>query len=64
MARYTSPPGTYEPLRKELLEDPALTDAEARLIIYLATKPDGWGSSTRCSCKPRSAAAPTGSRPP
>ncbi len=42
MARYTSPPGTFEPLRKELMEDPALTDAEARLIMYLVTKPDGW----------------------
>jgi hypothetical protein len=42
MARYTSPPGTFEPLRKELLEDPELTDAEARLIIYLVTKPAGW----------------------
>ena len=42
MARYTSPPGTYECLRKDLLEDPTLTDAEARLICYLATKPDGW----------------------
>jgi hypothetical protein len=41
-ARYTSPPGTFEPLRKELLEDPTLGDAEARLICYLVTKPDGW----------------------
>ena len=44
---HTSPPGTYERLWKDLHEDPALTDAEVRLIMYLATLPDGWEIHSR-----------------
>ena len=42
MARHYSPPGTYERIYKHLLEDPTITDAEARLICYLATLPPDW----------------------
>jgi hypothetical protein len=42
MARHYSPPGTYERVRKSVLEDPSLTNAEFRLALYLATKPDRW----------------------
>jgi hypothetical protein len=42
MARHTSPPGTYERIWKDLLEDWTLTDAERSLMVYLATLPDGW----------------------
>ena len=42
MARYYSPPGTFEAIRKSVLEDPSLTDAEFRLALYLVTKEPGW----------------------
>ena len=42
MARHYSPPGTFESIRKSLLEDPTFTDAEFRLLCYLATKPKDW----------------------
>ena len=42
MARHYSPPGTYERIRKSVLEDPTLTNAEFRLALYLVTKPDRW----------------------
>ena len=42
MARHYSPPGTYERIRKSVLEDPSLTNAEFRLALYLVTKPDRW----------------------
>jgi hypothetical protein len=42
MARYTSPPGTFERIYKWVLEDPTLTNAEFRLVCYLAGKPPGW----------------------
>jgi hypothetical protein len=42
VARHYSPPGTFERIRKSVLEDPTFTNAEFRLVCYLATKPDGW----------------------
>ena len=42
MARHYSPPGTYEKIRKDVIEDPTWTPAEFRLAVYLAAKPDGW----------------------
>ena len=42
MARHYSPPGTYERIRKSVLEDPSLTNPEFRLALYLTTKPDRW----------------------
>src|SRR5438034_11021858 len=42
MARYTSPPGTFEAVRKEVLEDPTWHPAAFRVALYLVTKPDGW----------------------
>jgi MarR family len=39
---YRSPDGTWECILKSVLEDPALTNAEFRLLLYLATKPPGW----------------------
>lgn len=42
MARHYSPPGTYEAIRKEVIEDPTWTLAEFRLVIWLAAKRDGW----------------------
>jgi hypothetical protein len=34
--------GTYEKILRSVLDDPTLTDAEARLIGHLATRPPGW----------------------
>jgi hypothetical protein len=39
---YRSPGGTYECILKSVLEDPTLTNAEFRLLLYAATKQDGW----------------------
>jgi hypothetical protein len=44
---YRSPPGTFEPVLKSILEDPALSDAEFRVALYLATKPEGWAAKPR-----------------
>jgi hypothetical protein len=33
---------TFEPIKTSILVDPTITDAEMRLIVYLATKPPGW----------------------
>jgi hypothetical protein len=42
MARHYSPPGTFEAIRKEVIEDPTWTPAEFRLVIWLAAKRAGW----------------------
>ena len=42
MARHYSPPGTFEAIRKEVIEDPTWTLAAFRLALYLTAKPDGW----------------------
>jgi hypothetical protein len=42
MARHYSPPGTFEAIRKEVIEDPTWTAAAFRLAVYLTAKPDGW----------------------
>lgn len=33
---------TYEKILSAVLDDPTLTDAEARLLLYLARRPPGW----------------------
>ena len=38
--RYRSPEGTYERILKSALEDDRLTDAEFRVLLHLATKPE------------------------
>ena len=44
MARHRSPPGRWEPIRKNIIEDATWgkTPAAFQLAIYLAAKPDGW----------------------
>jgi hypothetical protein len=44
---YRSPPGTYECILKAVLENPEFSDAEFRVLLYLATKPAGWIASER-----------------
>lgn len=39
---YRSPDGTWERIRKSVLEDYSLTGDEARLLNYAAAKPAGW----------------------
>jgi hypothetical protein len=39
---YHSPGGTYECILKSVLEDPSLTNAEFRVLLYAVTKQDGW----------------------
>jgi hypothetical protein len=39
---YRSPEGTYEKVLKDVMEDPDLTPVEFRVLLYLATKPEGW----------------------
>src|SRR5580692_6058032 len=34
--------GTYEKILKSVLDDRTITDAEARLVMYLAARPPGW----------------------
>jgi hypothetical protein len=41
-APYRSKPGTYERIYKAVLEDPELTNAEFRVLLYGATKQRGW----------------------
>jgi DNA-binding MarR family transcriptional regulator len=38
--RYRSPEGTYECIRKTAMEDASLTDAEFRVLLHLAGKPE------------------------
>ena len=42
MIGYRSPEGTWEPVRKSVLEDFTLPCAAFRLLAYLATKPASW----------------------
>ena len=46
MAR-RSPPGTFEAIRKKIIEDPTWTPVAFRLAVYLAAKPDGWVLHTK-----------------
>lgn len=39
---YRSPDGTFERIRKSVLEDYKLTGDEAQMINYAAAKPEGW----------------------
>jgi hypothetical protein len=39
---YQSPAGTFEPIRKAVLEDFTLSPSAFRLLAYLTTKPAGW----------------------
>lgn len=40
--QFQSPAGTFERILKEVLEHPDLTSDEKHLLMYLATKPEGW----------------------
>jgi DNA-binding transcriptional ArsR family regulator len=42
VGRHYSPPGTYEAIRKEVLEDPTWPPAAFRVALYLVTKPPWW----------------------
>lgn len=44
---HQSPAGTYEKVLKSVLENPSLTDAEFRVLLYAATKPEDWVLSAK-----------------
>lgn len=42
MSAYKSPEGTFERILKSVIEDADITADEFRVLVFLASKPDGW----------------------